>query len=356
MALLLCIWLGAGGRAQGSLLTIEEVGSLLDGKQSTRPDVDYALTPQPVPSNVKDEDTFHITTEEYLHALIGLIEELVSDLTSHKASLMDVQARLAVNSVTLGDYQKPLQISTFVKDVHAGFQILNLKNDALRRRSDSIKYNILVDIFYLKHSHRQAGMTEPTTSKREAADPDGDVDFVLAPNKESGSPSTIQVSSKVLSLASPVFRALFQPHFKEGLALSSFKPVQISLPEDNDDAMTWLCHALHHRSGLNHEPEIDICEQVACLCDKYRCTEALLPWSRTWSRAWRSAINVYGSKKSNLLRMMCMAYASDDQEQYWHSTRNVVRFSISKDYRDTEKLRNADDSVFRILPEDLIGM
>ena len=47
-----------------------------------------------------------------------------------------------MNSVTLGDYQRPLQISKFVKDLHAGFQILNLKNDSLRRRSDGIKYNV----------------------------------------------------------------------------------------------------------------------------------------------------------------------------------------------------------------------
>ncbi|KAL9580912.1 MAG: hypothetical protein Q9212_004216 [Teloschistes hypoglaucus] len=113
------VWLGgAGGKPQGTLATIEEVGS--------------ALT---VPINVKDRDTFHITTEEYLHALISLIEEL---------------ARLAVNSVTLGDYQRPLQISKFVKDLHAGFQILNLKNDALRRRSDGIKYNVkkIEDVVY----------------------------------------------------------------------------------------------------------------------------------------------------------------------------------------------------------------
>jgi hypothetical protein len=75
--------------------------------------------------NLKDRDAFHITIEDYLHALITLIEEL---------------SRLAVNSVTLGDYDRPMQISRFVKDVHAGFQLLNLKNDALRRRSDGIKY------------------------------------------------------------------------------------------------------------------------------------------------------------------------------------------------------------------------
>jgi predicted translin family RNA/ssDNA-binding protein len=88
-----------------------------------------------VPVNLKDGDAFHITIEEYLQSLITLIEEL---------------ARLAINSVTLGDYQRPLQISQFVKDIHAGFQILNLKNDSLRRRSDSIKYNVkkVEDIVY----------------------------------------------------------------------------------------------------------------------------------------------------------------------------------------------------------------
>ena len=80
-----------------------------------------------VPVNLKDEDAFHLSIEEYLHSLISLTEEL---------------ARLAINSVTLGDYQRPLQISKFVKDLHAGFQTLNLKNDSLRRRSDSIKYNV----------------------------------------------------------------------------------------------------------------------------------------------------------------------------------------------------------------------
>ncbi|KAL9582648.1 MAG: hypothetical protein Q9212_003170 [Teloschistes hypoglaucus] len=127
MAMAFSVWLmGAGGKLQGSLPTIEEVGSLLD-----------------VPVNVKDRDTFHITTEEYLLALISLIEELVGrPSTLEKLVLSLIQPRLAVNSVTLGDYERPLQISKFVKDVHAGFQIPNLKNDALRRRNDGIKYNV----------------------------------------------------------------------------------------------------------------------------------------------------------------------------------------------------------------------
>jgi len=48
-----------------------------------------------------------------------------------------------VNSVTLGDYQRPLAISKFSKELLAGFQVLNLKNDSLRRRSDSIVKTLL---------------------------------------------------------------------------------------------------------------------------------------------------------------------------------------------------------------------
>lgn len=42
----------------------------------------------------------------------------------------------------LEDYDRPKHIAQFVKEVHAGFQILNLKNDSLRRRSDGIKYQV----------------------------------------------------------------------------------------------------------------------------------------------------------------------------------------------------------------------
>lgn len=44
-----------------SLLTIEEMGSHFD-----------------IPVNLKDRDEFHLTIEEYLHAVISLTDELVS--------------------------------------------------------------------------------------------------------------------------------------------------------------------------------------------------------------------------------------------------------------------------------------
>lgn len=37
-----------------------------------------------------------------------------------------------------------------MKDVHAGFQLLNLKNDNLRRKSDGVKYSVkkVEDVVY----------------------------------------------------------------------------------------------------------------------------------------------------------------------------------------------------------------
>lgn len=117
-----CAWLGGlsqeGQPALGRLLTIEQVGSLFN-----------------VPTNLKDRDAFHITLEEYLLSLTELTQEL---------------SRLATNAVTLGDFDMPLVISAFVKDLFAGFQLLNLKNDILRKRADAVKYDVkrVEDVVY----------------------------------------------------------------------------------------------------------------------------------------------------------------------------------------------------------------
>lgn len=62
-----------------------------------------------------------------------------------------------MNSVTLGDYTRPLEISKFISDIQAGFQLLNLKNDILRKRSDSIKYSVsrfVVFLCFALHTER----------------------------------------------------------------------------------------------------------------------------------------------------------------------------------------------------------
>ncbi|KAK4122416.1 Translin [Parathielavia appendiculata] len=120
---ILCAWLGGMSTDSkpgevGRLLKLEDIGQIFN-----------------VPVNLKDRDAFHITIEEYLLGLIAVIDDL---------------SRLAVNSVTLGDNAMAVQISGFIKDLHAGFQVLNLKNDVLRKRVDSIKYAVkkVEDVVY----------------------------------------------------------------------------------------------------------------------------------------------------------------------------------------------------------------
>lgn len=80
-----------------------------------------------------------LVTDVYLHALINAINQL---------------PRLALNSVTLGDYSTPLRLAEFVKQVHSGFQLLNLKNDSLRKRFDSLKVSSTPPIRITVTHHR----------------------------------------------------------------------------------------------------------------------------------------------------------------------------------------------------------
>ncbi|KAM9548790.1 translin [Guaruba guarouba] len=73
------------------------------------------------------ERGFHLDIEDYLSGVLTLASEL---------------SRLAVNSVTAGDYSRPLRISTFINELDSGFRLLNLKNDSLRKRYDGLKYDV----------------------------------------------------------------------------------------------------------------------------------------------------------------------------------------------------------------------
>lgn len=67
---------------------------------------------------------------------------LYNDVTRTSIIVFILQSRFAVNSVTYGDYNRPLQISKFVAELNAGFRLLNLKNDSLRKRFDALKYDV----------------------------------------------------------------------------------------------------------------------------------------------------------------------------------------------------------------------
>ncbi|KIY48639.1 Translin [Fistulina hepatica ATCC 64428] len=114
---------------QATIFAVALVHYLEHGALIPLPQVEEILVATDVRSR------FAIPPEDYLLGIINLSNEL---------------ARLAVNAVTLGNFEQPIHISLFVKELFAGFSLLNLKNDILRRRFDSLKYDMkkIEDVVY----------------------------------------------------------------------------------------------------------------------------------------------------------------------------------------------------------------
>src|SRR5664279_2337817 len=110
-------------------------------------------------------------------------------------------------------------------------------------------------------------------------DPDHDIALRL------GNGDDVLVSSKALSLASPVFEAMFKPHFKEGVQhhLQLGEAVIIPLPEDDPEATTLFCQITHHRSqNLRKTPNPLCLENLAILCNKYICSGSVVSYGALW--------------------------------------------------------------------------
>ncbi|KAJ8067205.1 hypothetical protein OCU04_004570 [Sclerotinia nivalis] len=92
------------------------------------------------------------------------------------------------------------------------------------------------------------------------------------------------VSSKHMSLASPVFKAMLQGNnFKEGRELASTGKVEISLPDDDPDAFAILMCIIHGRTrSVPREIDLDLLSRISTLVDKYQLHEVVEIMSDRW--------------------------------------------------------------------------
>ena len=183
-------------------------------------------------------------------------------------------------------------------------------------------------------------------------DPAGDL-ILLVGQVENQIP--IRVSSKVLGLASRVFATMFGPRFLEGHVLANqarFSTPSFSLPEEDPEAMTWFCRALHlqvdgNETGLS----LGLLVRIAKLCDKYDASTALSGWSQFWLRDLSDPMvrdpTVPSSQAANVL---LMSYAFKNHPAFWLVTRDIVYHSSLEDIRGfKDKTRDS------ILPDRLLG-
>ena len=109
-------------------------------------------------------------------------------------------------------------------------------------------------------------------------DQQGDLDLVVGTGEVA---RTFCVSSKVMRLASPVWRAMLSPDFS--FIEAGNDTSQITFPEDNPTALFILLLASHLR--LLEIPKFiddNTLMELCILCDKYDCVAVLRPWLSVW--------------------------------------------------------------------------
>lgn len=70
---------------------------------------------------------FHLDLENYLMGVLLMTDDL---------------SRFAVNSASMGDYGRVQSLQNFIGNINSGYRLLNLKNDSLRKKFDSLKYSV----------------------------------------------------------------------------------------------------------------------------------------------------------------------------------------------------------------------
>lgn len=125
----------------------------------------------------------------------------------------------------------------------------------------------------------------PDLSGVEILDPEGDVVLVLKIS-DPGRQNKYLASSRILSLASPVFNKMFSPAFSEGERVRNGDVPLIDLQEDDPEAMGSILRILHYnRQGIPFEIAPGPLSAIAIHCDKYDCKNALEVWIRHWCGA-----------------------------------------------------------------------
>lgn len=177
-------------------------------------------------------------------------------------------------------------------------------------------------------------------------DPNGNVIFVVQGQKR------FLVSSSVLSLASPVFAALFKPYFSEGLKVATGQCPEIDLPEDEVRAMDVILSIIHHKEPdqtISARPAPTLLASIAMHGDKYDCTKVLHPWFVTWfESSLKGSVSRYGWG-----HLILAAHFFQNQKLFKRVTDGALKNLTHKNLAEWERSK-AMAKVIQFLPESLM--
>ena len=189
----------------------------------------------------------------------------------------------------------------------------------------------------IRHSNRSYQPSDQVID-REIIDEDGDI-LVQTSSKE------LLISSKILTLASPVFKAMFNSKFLEGSTIRSVQnPLELPLPDDDPDALSVLFHTLHFSSKRKFlKLGADLHLDVAQLSDKYECTTSISGESGRWLRS----LSESDHESSILWKSSTIAFLMGHMDEFSNFTAKLVLKSTAAELDHT-----APNSA---LPETLKG-
>lgn len=132
----------------------------------------------------------------------------------------------------------------------------------------------------------------------------------------------ILVSSYAVITASTVFKSMLQGPFKEGSDIAEARKngvvYRLALPEDNTDATLLFCKIVHFKSDIS-TPNLELMEQLAVLCDKYKCHHILRFLGSMWLNEHRRNLQLESSRSrtcQQLGRLFIFAYVADMAQEF----------------------------------------
>jgi hypothetical protein len=184
------------------------------------------------------------------------------------------------------------------------------------------------------------------TSEGQSDTPSSDI---VEPISQTIYKTHLMVSSKHMSLASPVFKAMLQGGFREGEELRGMKKISLPLPDDDTEAMKILIHLIHCK--LNFVPlevNLELFTNIAILVDKYRMHEVLRIMAPIWTKhleadmlkTWNSCV-----------RWICIAWVFGMREEF----RKATQFLHQRSVKHISELMQEENLSLLPIPEHVLG-
>ena len=147
----------------------------------------------------------------------------------------------------------------------------------------------------------------------------------------------LRVSSHILCLASPVFKAMLNSEFLEGSPILASGDKHVFLPEDDFDIVRIFCSIIHFKGRqVIRSPSFELFEDMSIFCDKYDATDALMLWSTVHFESYLSKsvcvtypACLFDSVERDLhhersVRLFCAAYAFKNHKSFAHVSRDIL--------------------------------